>query len=102
MVAKGLRAIEAVGDGAGAGTNDFRAGKKYGFRAGAATGAGAGAGAGTGSGADAGAGNSDPPTLYMACSCLESLLHSWPKVCSLTELRKFLGRNGRCFWQKTA
>ena len=100
MVAKGLSAIEAVGDGAGAGTNAFRAGKKYGFRAGAATGAGAGAGAGTG--ADAGAGNSDPPTLYVACSCLESLLHSWPKVCSLTELRKFLGRNGRCSWQKTA
>ena len=96
VVAEGLDAIEIVGDGAGAGADTIGGG---GSRAGA--GEGAGAGAETDAGAGAGAGGSDPPTLYLACSGLESSLHIWSKDRSLNELRKPVGRNGRRSWQKT-
>ena len=88
--------------GAGVGAGAIGAGgSRADAGAGAGAGGGAGAGAGAGSGAGAGAGGSDPPTWYLARSGLESSLHCWPKVCSLTELRKPVGRNGRCSWQKT-
>ena len=90
MVVEGLDLIEIVGGGAGARAGAIGAG-----------GAGAGAGAGAGSGAGVGSGGSEPPTWYLARSGLESSLHCWPKVCSLTELRKPVGRNGRCSRQKT-
>ena len=88
--------------GAGVGAGAIGAGgSRADAGAGAGAGGGAGAGAGAGSGAGAGAGGSDPPTWYLARSGLESSLHCWPKVCSLTELRKPVGRNGRRSWQKT-
>ena len=96
VVAEGLDAIEIVGDGAGAGADTIGGG---GSRAGA--GEGTGAGAETDVGAGAGSGGSALLTLYLACSGLESSLHSWPKVRSLAELRRPAGRTGRCSWQKT-
>ena len=95
-VVKGLGIVNTVGDGTEDGAGAIGEGG-----AGAGAGEGAGAGAETDAGAGAGAGGSDPPTLYLACSGLESSLHICPKVCSLTELRKPSGRTGRCSWQKT-
>ena len=89
-----------VGAGGGAGAGAIGAGGSR-ADAGASGSAGAGGGAGAGSRAGVGAGGSDPPTWYLARSGLESSLHCWPKVCSLTELRKPVGRNGRCSRQKT-
>ena len=102
VLAGALDIIDVVGGGVGAvggaGAGAIRAG---GCRADAGASAGAGGDAGAGSGAGVGAGGSDPPTWYLARSGLESSLHCWPKVCSLTELRKPSGKNGRCSWQKT-
>ena len=95
-------AFGGAGAGAGAiGAGGSRADAGAGAGAGAAAGAGADGGDGAGSGASSGAGGSDPPTLYLACSGLESSLHIWPKDRSLAELRKPVGRNGRRSWQKT-
>ena len=95
-----LRAGAFGGAGAGAGAIGA-GGSRVDARAGAGASTGAGGGTGAGSGAGAGAGSSDPPTLYWACSGLESSLHIWPKDRSLNELRKPVGRNGRRSWQKT-
>ena len=74
-------------------------------RAGAGAGAGVGVGAGTGAGAGAGAGAAPggwtPSIVYLTLSASGSAFHIWPKVLSLSALRRLVGKKGRCFRQYT-